>query len=1030
MSFRLKTILGIALIESVLLILLVFSAMNFLSESNEEQLKQRAQTTAILFTNSIKDALLSTDLATLESFVEDILTTPDMVYARISSNEFVLAEGGEQEILQRIHVTDKQLSDVKDGVFDIRIDIEEANHIYGFIEIGISTQPIESLLSKARRWSITIASLEVLLVALFSFVLGTYLSKQLQQLKQASQIIEKSGPGHQISVEGSGEIAELSHALNQMSSTLEDNYKALSKSIDNEKAMASIAQKNEAKNNAILTASLDALITIDDRGRVVDYNKAAEDIFGWSYDEIFDQKLSKFIIPPGKRHAHHQGLENYLTSKKSPIINRRLELNALHKLGHNIPIEINIAPIEIEQGTLFTAFIRDISTRLEAQTELRIAAKTFESSAAMFICDESSHIIRINHAFTSITGYEVDDLVGKTPRILSSGRHSKDYYDAMWLTLTETGQWNGEIYNKRKNGEIYPQYLNISSVCDNKNVVTHYIAHFMDITEQKNNEEKLRKARQEAETNNDAKSRFLAAMSHEIRTPMNAILGILGLLKETPLTARQLELVSTGRDSGDLLLTIINDILDFTKMDIDKLKLEKTAFDLPLLFKNCNELLKTLAQKKSISLTLSICPNLPKYFKGDPDRIRQILINLINNGIKFTHTGSVNVKAQLASQDEQGLMIRCQVQDTGIGIEEKDQSSLFDEFTMVDQTYSRKYEGTGLGLAICKRLVSLMQGEITFSSKPNIGSTFEFTILLQPANENEINKDLSRKEIQQAPLSSTRVLLAEDNPANQMVIKSILEFANLQVDLVSNGYEAIEAVKTLPYDIVLMDISMPEMDGMEATKAIRALSGKVANIPIIALTAHSLSGDRANFIAAGMDDYLSKPIDRTATLSCISHWTMSKKDNMSVSDTHGITSETDLVTDTETDNCPLVNEQVLQQLVNDTSAEIVPELLILYIEDSEKRVEIIKHAIIDEDFEILEFEAHTIGSSAIAHGNSKLHELARITEKHCKQQQQAQALNQAKALTAIAVDSFSQLGLRAKQGFIPKELITTGDLNE
>lgn len=1014
MSFRLKTILGIALIESVLLILLVFSAMNFLSESNEEQLKQRAQTTAILFSNAIKDALLSTDLATLESFIEDILTTPDMVYARISSNEFLLAEGGDKDILQREHIIDKRLSDVNDGVFDIRIDIEEANHVYGFIEIGISTQPIETLLSKARRWSVSIASFEVLLVALFSFVLGTYLSRQLQQMIRAAQIIAESGPGHQIPVTGTGEIAELSHALNQMSSSLEDNYKALSKSIDNEKAMASIAQKNEAKNNAILTASLDALITIDSQGKVIDYNKAAEKIFGWRYEEIFDQNLSEFIIPLYKKHWQHKGIENLLTGQKSPLLNRRLELNAQHKLGYIIPIEINIAPIEIEQDTLFTVFIRDISTRLEAETELRLAAKTFESSEAMFICDADSHIIRINRAFTLITGYEADDVFGKTPRILSSGQHTESYYDDMWLTLTKTGQWNGEIYNKRKNGEVYPQNLNISSVYDDKDVITHYIGHFMDITEQKNTEEKLRKASREAEMNNEAKSRFLAAMSHEIRTPMNAILGILGLLKDTSLSDRQLELVQTGRDSGDLLLTIINDILDFTKMDIDKLQLEESAFDLPLLFKNCNELLDTLAKKKNLNLTLSINPNIPRYAKGDPDRIRQILINLINNAIKFTRTGSINVKVQLVSQDEHGLLILCQVEDTGIGIEEKYQSSLFDEFTMVDQTYSRKYEGTGLGLAICRRLVSLMHGKITFFSKPNVGSTFEFSVRLQAASESEVSKDLTGEQIQQKPLTNTRVLLAEDNPANQMVIKSILEFASLQVDLVSNGYEAIEALKTLPYDIVLMDISMPEMDGIEATKAIRLLPGDESKIPIVALTAHSLSGDKARYIEAGMDDYLSKPIDRNATLNCISHWTMARNDDLSTNNEHVIALDVERISESS----PLVNEQVLQQLVDDTSAEIVPELLLLYIEDSKKRIEIINQAIIEKNFKVLEFEAHTIGSSAIAHGSSKLHELARSTEKHCQQQQQVQALSQAKALTAIAVDSFSQLSLRAKQGFI------------
>jgi len=1010
MSFRLKTILGIALIESILLILLIFSGMKFFSDSNESHLKQRAETTSLLFSKAVKDALISYDLATLSSFTDDILTLPDIRYVRISNANFVLAEGGDPDILNQLHTPDNSLNDVTDGLFDISIDIKEAETLYGKIEIGLSTTPIEQAISQAQRWAIAIATIEVILVAIFSFILGTYLTRQLLELKTASQKIAISGPGHQIKVTGNDEISDVANAFNSMSSTLAKSYQELSLSIESEKKMSANAQQNEAQNNAILTASLDALITINQEGDVVNYNQVAENVFGWSYEEVFGKNLAEFIIPKHKRNAHHAGMKKFLITKDSPVINQRLQLTAQHKQGHSFPIEINIAPIETEQGISFTAFIRDISARLEAEMELRLAAQTFDSSEAMFISNADGEIIRINHAFTVITGYDKDDILGKNPSLLSSGRHSAEYYKKMWATLISKGEWSGEIYNKRKNGEIYPEYLNISAVNDESGALTHYIAHFMDITEQKNTEEKLRQARRDAEKSNESKSLFLASMSHEIRTPMNAVLGILDLLTDTQLTDKQLSLITTARDSGELLMTIINDILDFTKMDIDTQVLQLSDFDIHLLLNNCIALLRHLATKKGLTLTIEQSPDLPQFVKGDPDRLQQILINLINNAIKFTEFGSVKlvVSHEISKLDTEQIVLNFKVTDTGIGIHKDNQTVLFDEFTMVDQTHSRKYEGTGLGLAICRRLIELMNGNIYVNSELGEGSTFYFNIELEKADASHVQQTMQQQQTV-APLANTRILLAEDNLANQMVIKSILEFADLKVRVVSNGYEALQAVQDNEFDIVLMDISMPEMDGMTATKAIRALPSPISTIPIIALTAHTLSGDKERFMAAGMNDYLSKPIDRVATLSCISHWT-----NLDQTETN-----TSIIENTEPQKEVelLVDEKVLLQLVADTDAEIVPELIKLYIEDTQQRVQKINTAITNKDVDSLEFETHTVGSSAVAHGNAKLYKLARKIELMCRENEHQQALIEAKKIFDLAEQSFSQLTTRAKQGF-------------
>lgn len=1007
MSFRLKTILSIAFIESVLLILLILSGMRFLNTSNELQLQQRATTTSILFSKAVKDAVLSTDLATLESFTEDILTLPDIIYARISNDDFIFSEGGDPEFLKRFNPPDKYLADVSDGSFDITVNISEGGVVYGKIEIGLSTAPIEQILSEAQHWGIVLASIEVFLVAIFSFILGTYLTQQLLLLKKASEMISIEGPGHQIKVTGKDEIADVAHAFNRMSSTLAESYKDLSKSIKTEKKMSAIAKQNQAKNHAILTASLDALITFDQAGNIVDYNKVAEHTFGWSYKQVLGKNLANFIIPENQRGAHYFGIKKFLLTKNSPAMNQRLELTVQHKFGYTFPIEINIAPIETEQGILFTAFIRDISARLQAETELRLAAQTFESSEAMFISDADGYILRINQAFTDITGYDCKDIIGKNPKILSSGRHSSEYYKSMWAALTSLGEWSGEIYNKRKNGEIYPEYLNISAVKDKSDTITHYIAHFMDITEQKNNEENLRKARQEAEKSNESKSLFLASMSHEIRTPMNAVLGILDLLKDSTLTEKQLTLISTARDSGELLMTIINDILDFTKMDIDEQVLQLSDFDLHQVLNNCITLLKHLAKKKSLNLAIMMSADLPQFVKGDADRIKQILINLINNAIKFTEKGSITVNVTLDSSSKQQVILRFQVSDTGIGIHQDNQAVLFDEFTMVDQTHSRKYEGTGLGLAICRRLIILMNGGIKVTSEQGKGSTFEFTITLEKSNGNSINKTFKTEQLQ--PRDNTRILLAEDNLSNQMVIKSILELSKLKVDVVSNGFEAIQALQETAYELVLMDISMPEMDGMTATREIRKLAAPLGDIPIIALTAHTLSGDKERFLEAGMNDYLSKPIDRSATLNCIAHWT---------NNTNNQQHKTILADTTAQSDDHYVDEKILLQLVEDTNAEIVPELLMLYIQDSQQRIDKINTALTKQDIESLEFETHTIGSSAIAHGNAKLYTLARKIEQLCREKNHAQALKESKQISDVATKSFHLLAKRAKQGFM------------
>lgn len=308
------------------------------------------------------------------------------------------------------------------------------------------------------------------------------------------------------------------------------------------------------------------------------------------------------------------------------------------------------------------------------------------------------------------------------------------------------------------------------------------------------------------------------------------------------------------------MLSVINDILDFTRMESNTLILEDKPFD----FRHCVESVvdsfSPTASSQNLILHCYIEGTVPSKVSGDKNRVKQILLNLIGNAIKFTHEGSVTIKVRSEAVTQNKAKIVCQIQDTGIGISKSAIEYLFDEFTMVDQTYSRSKEGSGLGLAICRRLCNLMDGEVSVESEPGIGSTFTFDITLAIADD-LITSPTTPPKRQELLRPDARILVAEDNKANQLVIREMFKRVGLSIDIAENGKHAVSMVQEYQYDLIFMDISMPEMDGMEACQAIRHLEDEhTANLPIIALTAHSLAGDKEKFLASGMDDYLSKPL--------------------------------------------------------------------------------------------------------------------------------------------------------------------------
>lgn len=534
--------------------------------------------------------------------------------------------------------------------------------------------------------------------------------------------------------------------------------------------------------------------------------------------------------------------------------------------------------------------------------------------------------------------------------------------------------------------------------------------------------EELQIAHDEALSSTRAKSGFLATMSHEIRTPMNAVLGILGLLRDTELTPKQRLLVQTGRDSGELLLTIINDILDFSKMEADRLNLENIDFDLKELLDQTVKLLTPQARRKSLDIALSLAPGLPTFVTGDPDRLRQILLNLLNNAIKFTPSGSITLSCYATENCHNTHIIHFAVEDTGIGIPQHLQQDLFDEFTMVDHTHSRHHEGTGLGLAICKRLVTLMRGDISFTSQENIGSIFTFTATMGATHKkNPVTRD--NHKITYSPKSGTRTLLVEDNPANQFVIKNILNYAGLKVDISANGKEALDAIIDRPYDIILMDISMPVMDGISATKAIRQLDSERSQVPIIALTAHALSGDKQRYLDAGMDDYLEKPINREATLECIGRWsrnTTPKRVTPTIAHpppaTHNKqpnvlprpTPKTKVAA-TQVVHGKATDTHIAKDLAARTSTREAAELIDLFVSDCDRRIQRIVTACNEESHSLLLTEAKTVSMVTRAYGVNALHCVADNIVTLCKNKRYEEAYGKVNTLKSMKEQSFTEL---------------------
>jgi len=793
-------------------------------------------------------------------------------------------------------------------------------------------------------------------------------------------------------------------------------------------------ETNEKKLRTITSSIQDAIVMLDAKGNILFWNPASERMFGYTSHELQGRKFIECIIPTNDHEKFAKILkeliENKTGKKRSYGYGKIIEIECKRKNKEVFPAELMVSEVEIQEESNLIALLRDITQKKIEETEKRILSRAVEqSSVGIEIWDTDGIIQYVNPKFTEITGCERDEVVGTKTSLSKSHFNPGEGYEKIWETISAGKDWHGEFFNRKKNGDLYWDSTLISPIKDIGGNISHFIAIKEDITRRKDMEMELLSAKESAEAASRSKGEFLANMSHEIRTPMNAIIGMTELTLGTALNEEQREYLKIVQDASRSLLKLLNDVLDFSKVDAGKLILEPGPFSLRKILGDTAKTLARQAHEKDLELLYHIEAEVPDQIVGDSGRLRQILVNLIGNSIKFTEKGEIVLKIETLEEglEDNKVLLHFLVSDTGIGISQDQLETIFEKFSQADSSTTRKYGGTGLGLAISSKLVELMGGVIWAESptafphfhKSGPGSTFHFTVLFEAAGEpvdilkqealrklkdlsllivddNDTNRrflhdvlakyglkpesvgsgqealeilktkslsppyfqlilldfrmpgmdggtvlkkirheikidtpvilltsgekaeDLSQltrytaahllKPVNTEELLETilevmgyktrkddkrteapreeetgeeketftmRILVAEDNTVNQRLIRRLLEKKGHKVEIADDGKTAVETfIKKAgnpreKFHLVLMDIQMPNMDGVEATREIRKIDKKT---PVIALTAHAMKGDKGRFLSQGMDDYVSKPIEKSVLFEVINKY--------------------------------------------------------------------------------------------------------------------------------------------------------------
>ncbi len=1083
---------------------LVWQSSNYLVDSNEHALIQRARETTTLFATLVKDAVIATDVATLEAMVEQVAAIPEVTYVRIRDQQGVLAEQGHVSALAKPFALDIDLKSATDGVFDSAATIDNAGYAFGTVELGLSTAKLSMLINHAHVRLFMIATMELAVVALVSWLLGLYLTRLLTQLQKAANGLAQGDLDVRIPVKGRDELASTARAFNEMARQLAAEQSNLQQSLSLSNELSEKFANSEVYLRTVLESVSDGIITIGLSGVIQRVNPAAERLFGYPSGTLRGDSFGKLLSDPFKTYYLNK-LEQFDPDIHSEWVTEARECLGLKQGGSKFPMDLSIAVMNVEGEYHFVGLVRDLTDhwRLRAEAERNETLKSAISDAsldALVTINMEGSVVEYSPAAERIFGWPRAHMIGRPmadfliPEELRKAHHKGMEQFQMHGVGKLVGH-RTETEALRRSGERFP--IELSLIATEVNGVRLATASIRDISERKANERALREAKDQAERASQAKSRFLSHMSHEIRSPLNAVLGALNLLGEQINTDEQKRLMNIASSSGSALLHVINDVLDFSKIEAGHMQFEQHEFKLEPILRSVLDAADTRSSKPALDLYFQVDSMLQGPLQGDSVRLRQIVNIFVDNALKYTERGVIAVLVSPVSMKtgEQGLEIK--VCDTGPGIEPKLQHSIFEEFEQVDAARDTGYGGTGLGLTIARNLVEAMGGAVGLDSVVGEGSCFHFSLpvkavasaipavnlqgspvvlitpnlplqgmieprvkecngafigfssleafqgavgsawghsleslnllidepvlaelnsgkpadnamlqwldslpgrkarlihcpatALLPAmlnREMAIIKPLAAEQIVQFCAQGSviesesgyetavaqcegRVLLVEDVEVNRLIAAEMLLRRGFTVDLAIDGMDAIKKASQAPYDIILMDVRMPRLNGIEAARKIRSEVALNHNTPIIALTANAEKSEIQRCKQAGMNEFVSKPFEVDYLVSLMTRLQQNSQTN------------TTLVTEPVEVVMTILSQPVIDRLIKDTSAEALPAMLTMFTTEVSRRLGQIKVGLANTDSSLLREEAHALKSCAGTFGAIRLQGSAKALE--------------------------------------------------
>ncbi len=733
-----------------------------------------------------------------------------------------------------------------------------------------------------------------------------------------------------------------------------DEFELIALAIDITKQKKSESELKESNQKLTLLQNLidnssDSIQVATEDGELFYYNKEAKKRLGLS-----DENLNRFSVTDIEESFKNlEDWKAHIAELKEKSVLTIEGNNVNQSDGKVFPVEITARFVRINDIGYVIANARDITARKQTEKLLKKQEEKYRNIIAnmnlgLIEVNLKEEILYVNQSFCNMSGYGAADLIGKSAKSLFAQEENADLIESKLKLRVNSISDMYQLLVKDKNGR--PRWWSVSGApnYDDSGELIGSIGIHLDITEQKLLERDLEAAILKAELGSKAKEAFLANMSHEIRTPLNAIIGMIRELSKEELSATQKVCVENSSIASKHLLSIINNVLDISKIEAGELTIDSEHFMVDQSINNIMSIMSSRAEEKGIYLKSELSPQIQKALVGDPLRLEQILLNLVGNAVKFTNRGGVTIKCGLLKETEVEQTIKIDVSDTGVGMEEQYLKSIFNKFSQEDRSVSRKYGGTGLGLAITFELMQLMNGTIDVKSEKKVGTTFSLTITLKKGDAANVKSLFKSNEV--INLDNIRILLVEDNEINRLVAQNTFKYYNCVVEEAVNGLDALEKLKQNTYDIILMDIQMPEMDGLQATQKIRH-ELKITT-PIVALTANAFKSEIEKCKQAGMNDYITKPFEEMALIKLISKYTKKDTSDEAIKETIIVKENDD----------KLYDLGPLREMSRGNN-EFINKMITLFIEQANMSLNQINTAHVDNDYETVCKVAHRLKSS-------------------------------------------------------------------